>query len=258
MALPLSDRKILVTRAAGQNHKLIRQLNAVGAQAVECPTIQITPPDNLAPLQTAIQQLQTYQWLIFTSVNGVSYFWRQALKQGLSSSDFSAMKIAAVGPATENRLRDLGLSVNRLPREYIAEALVEAMGQVSGQRILIPTANIARPTLTEELRAKGAIVDQIIAYQTQPAHPMPDFIERIERVDTVTFTSSSTVSNFVQMCQTKAYPFPKIQQRQIASIGPKTTQTAIDLGLPVHIEASSYTIDGLVEALVQTSYQSSR
>lgn len=253
--MPLSNQSVLVTRAVGQNKKLIDLLQSLGAKTIELPTIKITWPDDLTDLDEALTHLSRYHWLIFSSVNGVAHFWQRLLFLNISPENIAHLKIGAIGPATASQLTELGLVVTHLPREHIAEALVESIENVTGQRILIPTANIARPALADGLRQKGAIVDQVTAYQTRPAAAPADLAARLAPVNILTFTSSSTVDNFGQMLKDRDLSLDTVASKTIACIGPKTADSVQALGLPVHVLAAEYTVDGLVAALVQHKNQ---
>jgi uroporphyrinogen-III synthase len=239
----------LVTRAKGQNQKLSRQLVAVGAVPVEFPTIQITPPDDPTPLDTAIANLNTYQWLIFTSANGVKYFWQRLVAAEKGPADVQNIQLAAIGPATTTAISERGLSIDLMPNEHVAEALVDAMNDIAGQHILLPTADIARDTLVTGLQAKGASVDRVTAYQTKPVTDSGNLPSLLPTIDVLTFTSASTVRNFVSLLEVENLA-KTIETATVACIGPITARTAKDLALPVHIIAETYTIPGLVEALV--------
>lgn len=248
MSPTLHGKRVLVTRAKGQNEDFMRQLVDLGVIPVELPTIQFVPPDDLTSLDRTLARVGTYDWLIFTSANAVEHVWRRLLLLGRGETDLQAVRLAAIGPATAASLVQLGLTIDLMPSEHIAEALLEAMPDIAGQSILLPTANIARPTLAKGLRAKGAFVDWVVAYQTQPAAAPPDLKARLAGVDILTFTSSSTVQNLVGMVKADD-AMDLISTATIACIGPKTAQTARDLGLPTHIVAAEYTITGLIESL---------
>jgi uroporphyrinogen-III synthase len=249
MSKGLQDKRVLVTRAKGQNKKLSQQLERLGAIPVEFPTIQIAPPDDTGPLDEAIDQINTYHWLILTSANGVFHFWERLTAAGKGTADLQTVHLAAIGPATATALGKLGLIVDLIPEEHVAEALLEAIGEVAGQRILLPTADIARPTLAEGLEAKGAIVNRVTAYQTKPVEDPGELPALLPTLDVLTFTSSSTARNFANLIRANN-PTPVIGETVVACIGPITAQTARTLGLPVHVMAKTYTIPGLVEALV--------
>lgn len=244
---PLAGKRIVVTRPRAQADSLCEQLAAHGATVIRFPTIEITPLEDYALLDAAMQRLTTYDWLIFTSVNGVRAFWERLSL--LPTPPPLPHQIAAIGPATAKALAERGVTVMRLPEEYVAESLLESLGQVQGQRILLPRAEVARELLTVALTARGAMVDEIPAYRTLPAQPDPSGLAELKRgVDIVTFTSSSTVTNFLTL--TNHLP-SAISHSLTACIGPITAQTARAAGLPVHIVATEYTTAGLVNALVQ-------
>jgi len=248
---PLHGRRVVVTRAEDQAEELCRRLQAMGAEAILFPVIAIVPPEAGGLLDRAIARLADYDWIIFTSVNGVENFWaRLAARAGQSTQNGAAKlplrtRVAAIGPATAEALSRRGATVHLMPAEYRAEAILDEIGQVAGQRFLLPRADIARPALAEGLRARGGQVDEAPAYRTIQAHPSPAAFEALRAgVDVITFTSSSTVRNFVDLTRGMEYGQPLI-----ACIGPVTADTARELGLPVDILAEEYTVDGLVRAL---------
>jgi uroporphyrinogen-III synthase len=246
----LRNKRVLVTRAKNQNEKFKKQLIKVGAIPIEFPTIQIIPPSDTGPLDNAIAGLATYDWLIFTSANGVKHFWQRLAAAGKGLADLQLIHIAAIGPATAASLTRYGLTVDLTPSEYVAEALLEAIGDVAGQRILLPSADIARLTLAEGLAAKGATVERVTAYQTKPVEDPGNLPVLLPTLDILTFTSASTVRNFVYLLRSD-HPATAIGQATVACIGPVTAQTAQELGLPIHVVAEEYTISGLVEALIK-------
>jgi uroporphyrinogen-III synthase len=246
---PLSDLRVVVTRPESQSEELCSRLRALGAQPVLFPVIAIVPPEADGPLDKAIARLAGYDWTIFTSVNGVEYFWARletihAPSPQTNTSPFRG-RVAAIGPATAEALQQRGVSVDLMPAEYRAEAILDEIGDVAGQRILLPRADIARRALADGLRTKGAQVDEVAAYRTVRAIPSSAAFETLSAgVDVVTFTSSSTVRNFVSLTQGLDYGDPLI-----ACIGPVTAATAHELDLRVDVTAEEYTIDGLLEAL---------
>ncbi len=253
---PLAGKRVLVTRPRAQASKLCDKLAALGAQPILFPTIEIAPLQDFSALDRAIRELDTYQWLILTSVNGVSAFWDRLACAGRDASALAGIQVAAIGPATAQALAARGVQARFVPEEYVAEAILDGIGDVRGQRILLPRADIAREALAVELARRGAQVDEIAAYRTLPAQPDPEGLASLERgVDAITFTSSSTVRNFVALLGSDAwarYTVPGGQDRPvIACIGPITAQTARELGLPVDVMASEYTMDGLIAALVK-------
>lgn len=255
---PLFGRRVLVTRARAQASELVEALRALGAEAVEFPAIQIAPPsDNFAALDRAIARLSmngvapVYDWVVLTSVNGVEMFWSRIRAAGKDARSLGGVRLAAIGPATAAALEARGLVPDVVPGQFVAEALLGAIPNPAGQRFLLPRADIARAALREGLEAAGAEVEEVEAYRTILGQPTEaeraDLIER--GVDILTFTSSSTVRNFVQQLG------PEVARMVaagalVAAIGPVTAQTAREFGLRVDIEANEHTIPGLVEAIV--------
>jgi uroporphyrinogen III methyltransferase/synthase len=249
--LPLFGRRIVVTRAREQADALGAKLRALGADVIEMPTIEIVPASNYAPLDCAITELASYDWLIFTSVNGVRYFVERL---DCSQQDLRALRarICAIGDATKQALEALHLKVDLMGEEFVAESLVEALSKfdLAGKHVLLPRAAVARDVLPRALRDRGACVDVVEAYRTI----VPESASRLavqifggpRKPDWITFTSSSTVQNFVQAADAKA-----LRGVKVASIGPVTTATAKKLGITVTVEASPYTTDGLVASIVK-------
>lgn len=248
--LPLFGKRVVVTRARAQASVFSDQLRALGAEPVEFPTIDIKPPEDWQPLDHAIEKLGKYNWIIFTSVNGVSYFWERLEKMGKDTRALCSANIGAIGPATSEALYEKGIIADLVPEEYVSESLLQHMPTVEEKRILLPRANIARPKLAEGLKTAGAIVDEVAVYRTElgsqdEASHIKAAIENGE-IDVITFTSSSTVRNFIEILGT----LPSLPKSiTVACIGPITAQTAREYGFPVHVVANEYTIDGLVDAL---------
>jgi uroporphyrinogen III methyltransferase/synthase len=244
--LPLFGQRIVVTRDYSQSRGLSDPLEAIGAEVIAAPVIEIQAPADPGPLQCAIQRLDTYDWLIFTSVNGVRNFVSALDASGKDLRSLRA-KIAAIGPATRAAVEALHLKVDRMPEEYVAESLLKAFTDedISGKRVLLPRAAVARDLVPMELSKRGAIVDVVEAYRTgvptNAAERMKDALAR--KPHWITFTSSSTVKNFVALAG-------KLDSVKIASIGPVTSATARELGLSVDAEADPHTIDGLVAAIM--------
>jgi uroporphyrinogen-III synthase len=262
----LSGKRILVTRARTQASELANKLAALGAEPILFPTLEIAPMEDYSALDRAIAELSNYHWIIFTSVNGVAAFWKRLERSNLPRTrPTSNLKIAAIGPATARALEARGVRAEFIPDEYMAERILDGLGDVRGQRILLPRAEIAREALAVELKQRSALVHEIAAYRTLPAAPDPQgLLELRQGVDAVTFTSSSTVRNFVTLLSggamyidaanyrrmgTDGVPMPSLGRAAIACIGPITAQTAREVGLPVDIVAKAYTMDGLVAAL---------
>ena len=253
---PLFGKRILVTRTHEQASELSQRLAELGAEPIEFPAIQILPLDDYAPLDAALAQ--KYGWVIFTSVNGVKFVWERLAALGRDARAFASTCLGAIGPATAEELARHGLRADLVPHEYVAEAILEQIGNVAGQRILLPRADIARETLAQGLRERGAIVDEIAVYRTVTidandprAQQIRALIERSE-IDAITFTSSSTVRGLVAALDHKSEIIN--QKFKIACIGPITAQAARDLGLRVDVIAKDYTIEGLVNALVSLEW----
>jgi uroporphyrinogen-III synthase len=225
---------------------LCAQLRVLGAEPIRFPVIAIAPPEIGGPLDQALTHLELYHWIIFTSVNGVQQFWNRLAVIGSAGPDAPfAGKVAAIGPVTAAALRQRGMTVDLMPDEYVAEAVLHEIDDVAGMRILLPRADRARPALAKGLRALGAKVDEVVAYRTVLAKPDPAAYAALEvGVDVVTFTSSSTVRNFLALTEGLEYGEPLI-----TCIGPVTAATAGESGLRVDVVAAEYTIDGLLKAL---------
>ena len=251
---PLLGRRIVVTRAREQASDLIHQLTELGAECIQCPTIQVKPPRDWSPVDQAIAAIGQYDWIVFTSVNGVDYFFGRLFENGLDARALGHLKTAAIGPATAERLLTRGLNSDIIPKSYRAESVLDAFAAtpIKGRRILLPRAREARSVLPVELTRLGATVDEITAYETWQAQESADeLIARMEAgtVDMVTFTSSSTVKNFQRLLPPERAD-RLMQGVTIASIGPITSRTARELGLAVTVEAESYTVAGLIQAIV--------
>ena len=252
---PLMGKKIVVTRAREQASDLTRLLSDLGAECLECPTIEIQPPDDLKPLDMAIKNLLSYDWLIFTSVNGVKFFFERLFAKGMDVRALHNLQTATIGPATAKKLLGFGLNSDIIPETYRAESIVEAFvkKEISGKKILLPRAKEARPILPVELGKMGAVVDEVTAYCTKKVPGRANFLLKKlqeKKIDLITFTSSSTVKNF-----RKLLPSENLKTLMagvtIASIGPITAETAKKLGFEVHIVAKSFTIEGLCEAICE-------
>ncbi len=278
-SLPLQGKRILVTRASKQAGALSDRLRKLGAIPVEFPIIQIAPPEDWVLLDNALHQLCAkeeepyYTWLVFTSANGVNICFDRLNTLAYNTNDIGKVRVAAIGPATAQALRHHGIKPDLVPDEYIAEGVAAALIEdvhrhgvsLEGKRILVLRAAEARKVLVEKLQRAGAIVEEVAAYRTRGAviddeqgHEVLRLLQA-GQLDILTFTSSSTVRHFVQWladCAPGAAVSPIAHvthnpQLKIACIGPITSQTARELGLDVQIEASEFTIDGLVEAIVQ-------
>ena len=255
---PLLGKTIVVTRAQRQAGSLINRLEELGANALEFPVIEIVPPESYGPLDDAIARLDSFDWVIFTSVNGVEYFWPR-LEIANKTAALEKLKVCAIGPATAAALTRRGVTPALVPQKFVAEGILEDLGDVAGQRFLLPRAELAREALLEGLEAGGASVEQIVAYRTVVAETggsldAPELVKLLEavRVDLVTFTSSSTVRFFAaRLAAVTAQPLPGLLAKTVvACIGPVTAGTARELGLKVGLEAPEYTVEHLVKAIV--------
>lgn len=248
---PLSGLRVIVGRARHQAGALSSRLRALGAEVTEIPFIEIRQPRSYKPLDAALKKLREYDWLILTSVNGVDALWQRLDKFRLTKRQLNHLKIAAIGPATRKAIEQHGLKVNVVPEEYVAESVVKALcNKVSGKRVLLARARVARDVIPRELRKLGAKVDVVEAYETVIPQSSRTRLRQIlkdskRRPNVVTFTSSSTVRNFVALLGKKIM----LDGIRLASIGPITSATLRELGLPVDVEAMEYTIPGLIKAL---------
>jgi uroporphyrinogen-III synthase len=252
---PLAGKRILVTRAHSQAEGLSSRLRELGADVIEAPVIEIRPPDSFEELDTALKEILQYDWLILTSVNGVEALFSRLEPLGLSVDSLQHLKIAAIGPATEERIQDHGLVVDIVPRKYVAEDVVRSLRkQVKGEKVLLVRAKIARDVIPEELRNAGATVEVVEAYQTVVPENAKSTLEKVFRhsdlPDAITFTSSSTVKNFLTTILATDIP-AKLSKIKFASIGPVTSETLREFGMPVHVEGDEYTMDGLAQAIVR-------
>lgn len=242
--LPLFGKRVVVTRAREQAPELSMRLRALAAAVIELPVIALEPPRDPGPLNAAIERLEGYDWLIFTSVNGVRFFLESLDRSG---RDLRALRgrLCAIGPATRAALERLHLKVDRMPGEYVAEELIRMFTEeeISGKRVLLPRAAVARDVIPDALLRRGASVDVVETYRN--AVPPIDWGEW-RNPHWVTFTSSSTVRNFVESGGRE-----RLAGVRVASIGPVTSAKARELGVRVDAEAREYTMDGLVQALVE-------
>jgi uroporphyrinogen III methyltransferase/synthase len=245
--LPLSGQKIIVTRAKDQADALSAPLRQLGAEVTELPTIEIRPASNYSALDAAIKNLKAYDWLIFTSVNGVRYFLDRLDR---SRQDLRSIqgKLCAIGPATREALEKFHLKVDVMADEYVAEGLLKALASfdMKGAKILIARAAVARDVLPDELRRRGAEVDVVEAYRTEVPKELAARTRTIlaSKPDWITFTSSSTAHNLIAACGADA-----LDGIRIASIGPVTSATLREAGINITTEASQHTVPGLIAAI---------
>jgi uroporphyrinogen III methyltransferase/synthase len=252
---PLSGKRIVVTRARPQAGALAHRLRALGAEIVECPTIEMQPPEDYAGLDAAIRNFHGYDWLIFTSVNGVEQFLARAqhLNQNITESETS--RFAAIGPETARALEAAGIRNCLVPKRYQAEGILDMLTPESmrNKKVLIPRAAKARDVLPNTLRSWGAQVDVVEAYRTVlPTEGMPEIkiLLRGHKLDVITFTSSSTVANFARLFEGQSLG-EVLAGVAVACIGQITKQTVENLGGRADIVAAESTIDGLIRAIVE-------
>ena len=250
---PLFGKRVLVTRARHQASELSALIQELGGEAVEFPVIKIIPAKD-DTFKKSISQLENFDWIIFTSVNGVNSFFSKLKEEKMDIRKLVKAKVAAIGPKTAELLEDKGLIVNIVPEEFRAEGLLDFLEKeiTPGEKVLLPRADIARKILPDKLKEKGLEVTEVDIYETViDAENKDDIIKlfKEKRIDIVTFTSSSTVKNFVEALKDEDLE-NLLKEVTLASIGPITTDTAGKLGLVVKITADEYTIPGLVQAIV--------
>jgi len=259
--VPLAGFRVLSGRARHQAGALSSGLRDLGAQVVEIPFIEIRKPRSYKALDHALQNLSDYDWLILTSVNGVEALWDRLRKLRLNRKCLGHLKIATIGPATEQAIEDHGLKVNVVPKEYVAEAVVASLRRkVRGKRVLLARARVARDVIPRELSKLGARIDVVEAYETVVPQSSRKRLSAAlmsakNRPDVITFTSSSTARNFVALLgkgrgRGRPRHTKQLDGVLLASIGPVTSSTLREFGLRVDIEAREYTIPGLIEAIV--------
>lgn len=248
---PLAGVRVLVTRAAEQAGSLADLLRGRGAEPIEFPVIHIAPPDDSGPLDAALVAARGYDWLVFTSVNGVESALARLVALGRGPEALAGPLIAAIGPATAGRLRAVGLEPALVPERFVAEEVLAGMlaRGVAGRRVLLARAERARDVLPEGLRAAGADVEVVVAYRTLPGRPDPEALARVRsgEVDVVTLTSSSTARNLAALL---ADDLPAIARARVVCIGPVTADTAREIGLRVDAVAGDYSVPGVVDAIV--------
>jgi uroporphyrinogen III methyltransferase/synthase len=252
---PLFGRTVIVTRSREQASEFSRLLREQGARVIELPTIRIAPGPDPESVKEAIRRLAEYDWIVFTSANGVRIFLDALREENLDVRAMGKAGLCAIGPATAAALEASGLKVDLVPETYVAESVVDALssqGNLSGKKVLLPRAEIARKVLPESLRALGALVDEIALYSTQIEQPenLDQVREQLAagEIDLVTFTSSSTVENFVALLGEKALRAAP-ERTLFASIGPIAAAKAEEYGLKTAVIPESYTIATLSEAI---------
>jgi uroporphyrinogen III methyltransferase / synthase len=253
---PLFGRRVIVTRSRAQASDLVARLEELGAETVEAPTIRIEPPLDPEPLRAAARSLADYDWIVLTSTNGVEALFATLAAEGLDARALAGRRLAAIGPATAARLADFGIRADLVPETFTGAAVAEALartGNLAGVRILLPRADIAPKELAVSLGNRGAVTSEVTAYRTVADFANRDTVaERLDRseIDWITFTSSSTVRNFLDMLKIDRV---RASGAALASIGPTTSAALREAGLEPTVEAAEYTIPGLVEAIVKHS-----
>lgn len=252
---PLSGRSVIVTRTAAQALSLVEPLEALGAEVLAFPVLETVDPEDWTPVDSAIANLASYDWVVLTSTNGIDRFLRRFKVAGGSREAILSVKFAAVGSATAEKLARHGLPPALVPADFRAEGLVEAfraLGAGPGWRVLIPRAEEARELLPDALREMGCEVDVVSVYRTQVAVPDPGVIARLREgsVDAVTFTSGAIARGFVSAIEGEGLDPRKVMDRlTVASIGPVTTDELTRLGYSADVEATVSTMSSLVDAL---------
>jgi uroporphyrinogen-III synthase len=269
---PLAGTRILVGRARHQAGSLSASLRSLGASVIEIPFIEIRKPESYTPLDTALKNVKSYDWLILTSANGVEAMWGRMRKLRITRRTLKGLKIAAIGPATKKAIVKHGLKVKMVPEEYVAESVVKGLrDEVKGKHVVLIRARVARDVIPDELRAAGAEVDVVEAYETVVPERSRARLRGLmknaaRRPHVVTFTSSSTAKNFAELLGDatagsrggaslkKDLLKEDLHGVQLASIGPVTSATLRELQLPVAIEAREFTMGGLIRAIVLARY----
>jgi uroporphyrinogen III methyltransferase/synthase len=254
---PLFGKKVLVTRSRDQASALSELLREQGAEPIEFPVIKISPPESFAELDAALDRIEDYDWLLFTSANGVRSVLSRLQELGRDVRWLKGPKVGAIGPKTAEEIQSVGIRVDFIPSEFVAEAVADQFPEdPTGKRILIPRAKDAREVLPEKLLERGAVVDVVTAYCTEIEHTDATRVKELlssGEIDAITFTSSSTVEGFVRLVGASIPDGVKI-----ACIGPITAETATTHGLKPDIVADEYTIEGLVGRLVDSFTGTSR
>jgi uroporphyrinogen III methyltransferase/synthase len=251
---PLFGKRIVVTRAERQAYDFVRALSELGAQCISLPTIEIVPPASWIQLDKALERISIYDWIVFTSVNGVKCFFERLNRAGKDARHLNGVRIAAIGPKTAEALTTKGIDPDLIPHNFRAEELIEALRQypLDGKRVLLPRPTGARDYIPKKLKRLGAAVDEIEAYQTAQPDCSRSHVEALSAstIDMVTFTSPSTVSNLLAISKDKPI-HEQILQAEIACIGPVTAQKATEMGLRVSVVPGEYTVEALAKAIVK-------
>lgn len=252
---PLFGKRIVVTRPEDQAGNFIKTLSELGARCILFPTIEIIPPATWKEVDKAIEDLSKYDWILFSSVNGVKYFFERLDRAGHDARYLKGTKVAAIGPKTTVALMAKGVRPDLIPDTYWAEGVVEELKRhpLDGKRVLLPRPAIARDYIPEKLKSLGALVNEVELYQTVRPEYSQDELDGLfkdGKIDMITFTSPSTVSNLLALFEGKS-SYEGISKAEIACIGPITAQKAIEAGLRVTIVPDEYTVDALTRAIVE-------
>lgn len=253
----LAGRRILVTRPREQAGSLAERLRALGAEPLVCPIIRIEPIADVESVRAVVERLASYDWLVFTSGRAVELFSQHLKMAGYRPSDFPALRVASIGSATSHALRHAGWPVTLQPRESVAEELLEALGDVRGRRLLLPTAAVTREVLPQGLRERGALVEVLPLYRTVPGEGIGEAVALLRQrsVDAIAFTSGSTVGFLLAGMQQEGVTQEEARQlinaARVVCIGPATAETARGLGVRVDAIAEEHTTEGIVACLQQ-------
>ena len=248
--MDLQGKRVVITRSADQAQETARMVEKANGVPVLFSTIEIVPPEDWGPVDEAIRGLSDYQWVIFTSVNGVRFFARRMEELGVSPARLGENKLCAIGPATAKALRELGLKIELVPERFVAESVLDALkkqGELKGKKILLPRAEIARNTLPNGLRAAGADVDVVTVYRTVQANPSEESKDEVRQAEVITFTSPSTLMNFFGIMGDEAASL--LSTKLVACIGPVTLAKAKELGVRVDVVPQEYTLEALLRAV---------
>jgi uroporphyrinogen III methyltransferase/synthase len=254
MLTPLSGKKIIITRAGSQSDNFLQNLESLGAEVINFPTIEIKPIEN-QDIEPTLKRIDTYDWIIFTSVNGVKLFFTKFFQKKIALKQLENTKFAVIGPKTADALSNYGFTTSLLPAKFVTGDLINEFSEMAlkGKKILLPVAELAGNILPEKLVEFGAIVDNVTIYQTvMPSSEKTDIVaEKLKNkeIDYITFTSSSTVTNFFELLKNKNIQ-KLLKNVKIVTIGPVTAKTVTDTFGISPLIADSHTIDGIITAII--------
>jgi len=251
----LAGKRILITRAREQSGEFAAQLEKRGAEVIQFPTIEMVPPLRWGEVDRAIDQLKSYDWIIFTSANGVSFFWQRMKERGKRIRLPSSLRVCAIGPATAHPLKEKKVPVHYIPEKFVAESILEGFEKmfIKGKRILLARAKKARDILPKGLKKMGAQVDVVAVYRTVRPRGGSKKLKKLlaeGKIDVIAFTSSSTVNHFAELLKTEDLK-KLLKGVAIACIGPVTARTAKEWGLEVRVQPKQYTIPHLARAIAE-------